>query len=142
MMMELLRTCKCVPAKVRHSDRYVGDHVIRHYRTLGLSALLRDLGVTGIDTITISGGIGTLTLNLDGREEWTPNKAAIRPRHDQPRYACQELSITRQRICGSCGNMLGGSCSAAGCGCSGEAKPEIWSSRCPLDKWPLIDCNP
>lgn len=140
--MAPLHSLSCVPHSVRGAPRYVGDHVIRAYRVRGLASLLEDLGAPACDSITIVGGIGTLTMYADGREDWNPT---IRKQlHPAPIQADPELVSARTAICSTCQSMTD-RCTAAGCGCAGEGKPTVWSSRCPLGKWPTptpIDCNP
>lgn len=138
--MEPLHTLDCVPEFVRSKPRYVGDHVIRHYRPLGLAALLRDLNAEpSIESLTIEGGIGKLVLHTDGREEWYPTipGSPIQP----PLPASPELQLARRTACRSCDSFKDSRCSASGCGCAGEGKPEIWSSRCPLLKWPNLQLS-
>ena len=63
----------CVPEKGRRKDTYIGDHIIRQYRPLGLTALLRDLGAgPATPELEIVGGIGRLVLRADGTETWDP----------------------------------------------------------------------
>jgi hypothetical protein len=133
----------CVPAAVRDRPRYAGDHVIRHYRPLGLAALLRDLDADpSTPELEIIGGIGRLVLRADGSETWEPTiPGTPRAPHPPPRPADPALASARRAICQSCTSMAD-RCTAAGCGCAGEGKPDVWSSRCPLGKWPSIDCNP
>ena len=140
--MDHIRLLRCIPAAVRDNPRYAGDHVIRHYRPLGLATLLRDLTLPPRDSFTIVGGIGTLTMYADGREDWQPTIAG-QPvaTATPPRPADPSLVAVRRAICTSCPSMAD-RCAAAGCGCAGEGKPDVWSSRCPLGKWPSIDCNP
>lgn len=136
MMTERLAGLNCVPDLVRGNLRYVGDHVIRHYRPLGLAVLLRDLGVDTVDSMTIEGGIGTLTLYADGREDWRPTLPDVSAKPPPPpRAADPELTVARRAVCVACSDWRDGKCSAAGCGCAGEGRPEIWSSRCPLGLW-------
>ena len=127
----------CVPATVRDRQRYVGDHVIRHYRPLGLAVLLRDLGADPIDQLTIEGGIGTLTMYANGREDWKPTLPGTPSKpNPPPRQADPGLAAARRAICASC-HAMEDRCTAAGCGCAGEGKPGVWSSRCPLGHWPV-----
>lgn len=143
MMTAHLHLLSCIPAAVRSNPRYVGDHVIRHYRPLGLAALLRDLALPPQDSFTIVGGIGTLTLYADGREDWKPTiPGSVAKPSPPPRPADSGLATSRRAVCSACESWRDGRCSAAGCGCAGEGKSEVWSSRCPLGKWPSIDCNP
>jgi hypothetical protein len=130
----------CVPVAVRDKPRYVGDHVIRHYRPLGLAALLKDLGDDpGLQEYEIIGGIGRLVLRADGSETWEPTLPETPRRPDPPpRPADPALAETRRAICQACDSWREFRCSAAGCGCAGEGRPEVWSSRCPLGKWPAI----
>ena len=129
----------CVPAAVRDNPRYAGDHVIRHYRPLGLAALLTDLGLPPQDSYTVTGGIGTLTMFVGGTEKWDPTatKAPTPPRPADP-----ALAEARRAACQACASWVAFKCSAAGCGCAGEGKPDVWSSRCPLDKWPAVTTPP
>lgn len=137
MMTERLAGLSCVSDSARGNLRYVGDHIIRHYRPLGLAALLHDLHADPVDHLTIEGGIGTLTMYADGREDWRPTLpgASTKP-HPQPRAADPELTAARRAVCGACSDWRDGKCSAAGCGCAGEGRPDVWSSRCPLGRWP------
>jgi hypothetical protein len=129
---------KCVPARIRDNPRYVGDHVIRHYRPLGLSALLRDLGADpSTPELEVVGGIGRLVLRADGSETWQPALPGTpRPPSPPPRPADPELATARRATCAACDGLRDGSCEPAGCGCAGEGKPDVWSSRCPLGRWP------
>lgn len=133
-----IQSLECVPLAVREKPKYVGDHVIRHYRQLGLAALLRDIGADQVDHMTIEGGIGTLTMYADGREDWRPTLPS-RPAPDPPRPADPALAEARRSSCRACGSFRDFRCTAAGCGCAGEGRPEVWSSRCPLGRWPM--CN-
>lgn len=133
MKMDQLTSLKCIPAAVRHNPRYAGDHLIRHYRPLGLAALLADMGLGHQDSYTITGGIGTLTMYADGREDWNPTKTTTVP---PPRPASPELAEARRTACQACSSWQDFRCTASGCGCAGEGKPEVWSSRCPLGRWP------
>jgi hypothetical protein len=122
-----------VPWHVRERPRYVGDHIIRHYRPRGLAALLTDLGADPTTPeLTITGGIGRLVLRADGSELWEPTQP--RARHPSPRPADPDLAAARRAACSSC-DAWRERCTAAGCGCAGEGKPETHSSRCPLDRW-------
>ena len=142
-MMERLRSLECVPAAVRDRPRYVGDHVIRHYRRLGLAALLRDLGgdpaTPGLEVV---GGIGRLVLRADGGEIWDP-AVPDEPLQSIPplRPADPTLATARRAICSACDSWRDARCSSAGCGCTGAGRPAIWSSRCPLQHWPLPDLD-
>jgi hypothetical protein len=138
MTMELTQSLECVPVAVRDKPRYVGDHVIRHYRQLGLAALLKDLGADpGLQEYEIIGGIGRLVLRADGGETWEPTLPETpRPPAPPPRPADPALAETRRAICQACDSWRELRCSAAGCGCAGEGRPEVLSSRCPLGKWP------
>ncbi len=132
-MMAIFSSLDCVPPGVRDTPRYVGDHVIRHYRPLGLAALLRDLGLPPeTPQIEIVGGIGRLVLRHDG-EVWDPT-ATVRP--PRPMAAPSDLAARRSAACSTCSAQLHGRCTAASCGCAGEARPEVLSSRCPLGRWP------
>lgn len=129
-----------LPDRVRTNPRYYGDHLIRHYRPLGLAAYHYDHGTNG-DSVTITGGIGTLTMYADGREEWFPTVPdKPHPPAPTPLPADPEITSSRRAVCASCDSMRNGRCSAAGCGCAGEAKPDVLSSRCPLSRWPIA-CN-
>jgi hypothetical protein len=131
-----LHSLECVPHLARRDTNYVGDHVIRHYRPLGLAALLRDLGADPeTPSLTIEGGIGTLTMYADGREDWNPTITA-KP-SPPPRHADPALAESRRAACQSCDSFRDFRCTASGCGCAGEGKPEVWSSRCPLGRWGL-----
>jgi hypothetical protein len=146
MMTEHIPFLECVPVTVRDKPRYVGDHVIRHYRPLGLAALLRDLGADpATPELEIIGGIGRLVLRADGSETWEPTiPGTPRTPDPPPRPADPALAESRRSICQSCDSLREFRCSAAGCGCAGEGRPEIWSSRCPLAKWPVActaDCT-
>jgi hypothetical protein len=142
-MMERFPSLKCVPAQVRDNPRYVGDHVIRHYRQRGLAALLADLGADPTTPeLTISGGIGRLVLRADGSELWQPAQPhAQRPPSPPPRPADPELAAARRAACSTC-DAWRDHCTAAGCGCAGEGKSEVQSSRCPLDRWPSNAVTP
>jgi hypothetical protein len=138
MMTDLLRSLSCVPPSVSGRPGYVGDHVIRHYRPLGLATLLRDLGADpATPDLEIIGGIGRLVMRMDGSETWEPTLPGT-PRQPSPppRPADPALTEARRSICQSCDSLREFRCSAAGCGCAGEGRPEIWSSRCPLGLWP------
>lgn len=142
MMMEPFQSLKCVPLAARCNARYVGDHVIRHYRPLGLAALLRDLGADpATPELDIIGGIGRLVMHADGSELWEPTINASAAVHPSQTTSDPRLAAARQSICTAC-HAYTDRCTASGCGCAGEGKPDIWSSRCPLGKWPSIDCNP
>ncbi len=138
MMARILSDLSCIPITARHNPRYVGDHVIRHYRPLGLAALLRDLGADpATPELVIEGGIGRLTLRPDG-ETWEPTlPGAPRQPNPPPRPADPALVAARRAACEACAAWHG-SCTAAGCGCAGEGKPAIWSSICPLGHWPAV----
>jgi hypothetical protein len=126
-----------VPAAVRDRPAYVGDHVIRHYRHRGLAILLRDLGADPTTAeMEIVGGIGRLVLRADGSETWEPTLPTV-PRQPAPapRPADPELLAARRAVCATC-DAWTDHCTAAGCGCAGEARPAILSSRCPLGRWP------
>lgn len=142
--MEPIHTLDCVPSGVRGNPRYVGDYVIRHYRPLGLAILLRDLGADpSTPELEIIGGIGRLVLRADGADVWEPvptrkppdeaRPAAIAPLPSDP-----ALAEARRQVCGRCDALREGKCSASGCGCAGEGRPEIWSSRCPLGLWSSV----
>jgi len=125
-----------LPDRIRANPRYYGDHLIRHYRLLGLAAYHADHGTSG-DLVTIAGGIGTLTMHADGREDWKPTLPdAPRQPAPAPLPADATLAAARRAVCASCDSMRDGRCSAAGCGCAGEAQPDVLSSRCPLGRWP------
>lgn len=142
MTMVHLQSLSCVPTAVRDKPRYVGDHVIRHYRPLGLAALLHDLGADpATPEYEIIGGIGRLVLRADGSELWEPTIPGTPVVHQPPRPADPAMVAARRAICDSCPSYAD-RCTASGCGCAGEGKPEVWSSRCPLLKWSTIDCNP
>jgi hypothetical protein len=138
--MALLQRLDCVPSAVRGNPRYVGDHVIRHYRQLGLATLLRDLGADpATPEMEIIGGIGRLVLRADGSETWEPTLPETpRVPDPPPRPADPALAETRRAICQACDSWREFRCSAAGCGCAGEGRPDVWSSRCPMGKWPAI----
>jgi len=129
-----LQSLNCVPVAVRGKPRYTGDHVIRHYRPLGLAALLADLSLPPQESYTVVGGIGTLTMYADGREEWNQT---VRDAPSPPRPADPQEAEERRVICQACDSLRDFRCTAAGCGCAGEGKPGVWSSRCPLGKWPV-----
>jgi hypothetical protein len=137
-MMARSALLSCVPVAVRWNSRYVGDHVIRHYRPLGLAALLRDLGADpATPEIEIVGGIGRLVMRADGSETWEPTIAGTpRAPDPPPRPAEPALVSARRDACAVCESLRDARCSASGCGCALEGKPEVWSSRCPLGKWP------
>lgn len=123
---------------VRDRPRYVGDHVIRHYRPLGLAVLLRDLGADpAIPEMAVDGGIGRLVLRADGSEDWLP-VAPDRPVSPAPPPlpAAPLLVDSRLLACGACEAYRDARCTASACGCSGEGRPDVMSSRCPLMKWP------
>jgi hypothetical protein len=144
MTTERLRSLECVPITVRDRPRYVGDHVIRRYRPLGLAALLRDLGADPTTPdITIVGGIGRLVLRADGSEVWEPTLRGTPAPPPVPRPADPALAAVRRSTCAACPSWAA-RCTAAGCGCAGEGRPDVWSSRCPLAKWPAArtaDCT-
>lgn len=135
---ESAETLPCVPLKARRSPRYVGDHVIRHYRPLGLAALLRDVGADpATPEMEILGGIGRLVLRADGSETWEPTSPGdTRPPLPPPRPADPDLAAARHAACTACSAWRDARCTAAGCGCTGEGRPDIWSSRCPQGRWP------
>lgn len=126
-----------MPAQVRDKPAYVGDHVIRHYRPLGLAALLRDMGADpATPELEIIGGIGRLVLRANGRDTWEPTLPATpQPPSPPPRPADPELVAARRAACAAC-DAWREHCTAAGCGCAGEGRPDVWSSRCPLGRWP------
>lgn len=132
-MMALLQSLDCIPPSVRDNPRYAGDHVIRHYRPLGLAALLTDLGLPPQDSYTVTGGIGTLTMYADGREDWNPT---ITAKTTPPRPADPELEDARKAACAACPSFKDAKCQASGCGCAGEGNPSVLSSICPLGRWP------
>jgi hypothetical protein len=137
MMMDHLPSLECVPVAVRDKPRYVGDHIIRHYRPLGLAALLRDLGADpATPELVITGGIGRLTLRADG-ETWEPTLPGAQRPPPPPRPADPALATVRRTACASCESWTD-HCTAAGCGCAGEGRPEVWSSICPHGRWPLV----
>jgi hypothetical protein len=123
--------------KVRHKPRYVGDHVIRHYRPLGLAQLLADLGADpATPELTIVGGIGRLVLRADGSETWEPTRAGTpAPAVPPPRPADPATVAARLAQCRICEALQGDRCTASGCGCAGEGKPTTAASRCPLGRW-------
>ena len=129
----------CVPATVRRPS-IVADYVIRQYRHRGLAELLRDLQAEPVEQMTITGGIGTLTLHADGRQDWQPTPtipAHVRPSAPAPRPADPALAAARRATCAAC-DAWRDRCTASGCGCAGEGKPEVLSSRCPLARWPSV----
>lgn len=127
-----LQSLKCVPTSVRDKPQYVGDHVIRHYRPLGLAVLLSDIGADPTTPkMEIVGGIGTLTMYLDGREEW---KSAIDEKFS--RFANDKVVAVRLNICNMCSARQDGKCMVAGCACNGAGIPEHSLSKCPLGNWP------
>lgn len=133
-MTDRYRSLNCVPPKVRDRPRYVADHVIRHYAPLGLAALLRDLGADPtIPELEIVGGIGRLVLRANGLDVWDPS--ITRAPDPPPRPAPPDLLRARLAVCSSCDSYRDNRCTAAGCGCTGEGKPGVWSSRCPLLLW-------
>jgi hypothetical protein len=144
MTRYLFHHLDCVPAAVRDRPRYVGDHVIRHYRPLGLAQLLADLGADpATPDLVIVGGIGRLVLRSDGSETWEPTlpdaplaSLALRPSDARPRSADPAVVAIRVAQCSQCDAHAADRCTASGCGCAGEGKPEVWSSRCPLGRWP------
>jgi hypothetical protein len=134
MMTDRLLGLECVPAAARRDPRYVGDHVIRPYRPLGLAALLRDLQADpSTPELEIVGGIGRLVLRPGG-EVWVP--AIPRVPIPPPRPAGPALEAARRAACSACTSWRDARCSAAGCGCTGEGRPQIWSSLCPQQRWP------
>lgn len=136
--MENIQSLKCIPPIVRDKPSYIGDHVIRHYRPLGLAALLRDLGADpATPELEIIGGIGRLVMRADGSEIWEPTLPdAPRKTDPPPRPADPELAESRRAVCQACDSFRDFRCSASGCGCAGEGKLDILSSRCPLGRWP------
>lgn len=131
-----IHTLDCVPRDVAGAPRYAADHVIRHYRPLGLAALLRDLGADpSTPELEIVGGIGRLVLRADGSELWEPVVRNQPPAIPAPRPAPFEVQASRRATCAACQAHRDGRCTAASCGCAGEAKPEVLSSRCPLGRW-------
>jgi hypothetical protein len=88
-----------------------------------------------IQQMTITGGIGTLTMHADGREDWQPAQPNTPAAPSRPRPAPEDMAAARRAVCSACESLRDGRCTAAGCGCAGEAKPETWSSRCPLGRW-------
>jgi hypothetical protein len=142
MTTAAFQSLECIPAAVRDKPRYAGDHVIRYYRPLGLAALLRDLGADPIDQLTIEGGIGTLTLYADGREDWRPTTTRPPPPQPPPRPADPALAAARLAACTACPSWIAGRCDSAGCGCAGEGRPEVWASICPLGRWPAATAPP
>ena len=106
----------------------------------GRAALLKNLGADqGIQKFEIVGGIGRLVLRADGSETWEPT-LPDRPRQPDPppRQADQALVGARRAACAVCPSWVAGRCDAAGCGCAGEGRAEVWSSRCPLGRWPAL----
>ena len=82
------------------------------------------------DRIGLSGG-WTITHKAD------PSTVRLGDPAPTPRLATAEIAAARHAVCAVCDSMRDGRCSAAGCGCAGEAKPDILSSRCPLSRWPI-----
>lgn len=139
-MTAALPSLECVPVAVRGSPRYVGDHIIRHYRPLGLAVLLRDLGADPTTPeLVIEGGIGRLVLRADGSEDWqpaVPDRPA--PASPPPLPAPPVLAEARRSACALCEAHRDDRCTASACGCTGEGRPDVLSSRCPLARWPAI----
>ena len=135
MMTALLPSLECIPPPIRDRPRFVGDHVIRHYRPLGLAALLRDLGADpATPELEIIGGIGRLVLRADGRDTWEPTSTREPP--PAPLPADPTMAIARVAICSACESWQCGKCAVAGCGCSGQGQPARAFSKCPRDLWP------
>ena len=133
--MAPFQSLSCVPAAIRDRQPYVGDHVIRHYRSLGLAALLRDLDADpAMPELEIVGGIGRLVLRADGRDTWEPVTT-----HQAPPVSLQahpDLVAARLDTCRQCDSWRDDRCTVAGCGCTGQGHAERLLSRCPLGRWP------
>jgi hypothetical protein len=126
-----LHLLECVPEQIRHIPKYVGDHLIRHYIDKTISDLLRDCELPNVDNFVIVGGIGELTMSRSGN-------TFVRAGSAKMKIASTSEKNARLHICMSCDSYKEERCSSAGCGCAMEGKIEIWSSKCPLDKWPHL----
>lgn len=123
---------------------YVLDHLIRAYR--GRCAdLRRDLELPPDEPITVKAGIGTWHC-WPGGEQWTP---AVGPRdssQDPPpppaRPASVALALARRQTCAACESWRDNRCQSAGCTCAGLGQIDLWSSRCPHNKWPTTEATP
>ena len=121
---------------VRDSPRYVGDHIIRHYRQRTLADLRRDLGHDDQDQtpIEILGGIGRLMMTPEGNT-FTPTipEVVIEPR--QP--PSDEIILARAEACRGClyFSEEGDRCWMCGCGGQRQRMSSPWAS-CPAGKWP------
>ena len=135
----------CVPVGVRDHPRYAGDHLIRHYRPLGLAAYLRDTGQDpSLPEAVIVGGIGRLVLRADGCDTWQPtipepaDPGTVRLGEPAaaPRQAPDEIAEARRSICLTCDGWIENRCTVAGCSCNGMGQPGNLHSRCPRELWP------
>jgi hypothetical protein len=128
----------CVPVAIRDDPRYVGDHVIRHYRSRHIEDLLRDLGepIDDARTLTIHGGIGTLTMTWAGNHfaSAIPDAPAIDPR---PPLTAPQITA-RRAVCLNCPMLDPDADRCRMCGCAGQLAQRTgspWAS-CPQGKWP------
>jgi hypothetical protein len=124
---------------VRDNPTYVGDHVIRHYRSLGLAALLRDLDADpSTPAMTIVGGIGTLTLRADGSEQWKPVTVDRPPPATiRPSTMPADEAARRVALCRACPHYRADSNRCGLCGCAFVIAERIASlvAHCPEDRW-------
>jgi hypothetical protein len=135
-----------LPDRIRSNPRYYGDHLIRHYRPLGLAAYIADHDMCpSTPSVTITGGIGTLTMHADGREDWRPAVTTVRADLSTvrlgdpapaPLVAPAALAASRRAICSSCNGWSSDRCTVAGCSCNSMGQPGNLYSRCPRDLWP------
>ena len=134
-----------LPERIRSNPRYYGDHLIRHYRPLGLAAYLHDTGQPA-DTseAVIVGGIGRLVLRSDGQDTWEPvipepaDPATVKLGEPaaEPRLAPATVAASRRAVCLACDGWSADHCAVAGCSCNGMGQPGNLYSRCPRDLWP------
>lgn len=135
--LPLLNTLPCVPKEVRDNPRYVGDHVIRHYRNLPLSDLAADLGTTLPDPFEVVGGIGVLTMTAQGNTfaPTIPDKPPT-PEITLP----PEVVASRRELCSICPHYTAGEDKCQMCGCSGQMTQRAtrpWAT-CPRGYWPTL----
>lgn len=131
----------CVPPAVRDDPRYVGDHVIRHYRDRTLADLARDLGHDLPDPFQIVGGIGILTLSATDAS-FAP-AIPDRPPQDDRRVP-QAVIDRRTACCAVCPHYQADADRCRMCGCSGQQAHRVtrpWAS-CPAGYWAAVASSP
>lgn len=145
-----LPCCRSIAEDNGPSSKYVGDAAIRWYRGRKLAELCRDIGIDPVESLTLSGGIGTLVMRLHGNE-WTPTpslgrmalgiagavgaaaRAAI---HGESVRASDDLVERRLATCRACPLWVVESSRCGACGCFTTAKAALAASTCPKGWWP------